>query len=344
MSIEIHCPCGRRLRLNAEAAGGQGRCPVCGRVLDLPTDRPSEPALELAPPRPGPSTALTEGPSVQRPEREATDRAEPEWEEGEADEGEADELPVLSRPEYRLASTGQVFLAAILGGPLAGFLLVAHNYGKLGRRAASWGMVFGGLLATGAAVGLGFLLLSQGRGAVLLGGVPFWVGIYFVARWLQGTALVAHKEQDGELVSGGLVFGYIVLGVVGALGPLFGCVALYNANFGDRKLQVSAEEEVLYGLDVTEAEARTVGTVLQQQGFFTGSGKNTVRLSKDGHEYVLSFVVSGGFDSPATHQYYRALAVHVARSFGGKPVQVELLDMAMISRKKLPAERAPADR
>jgi hypothetical protein len=77
MLIEIHCPCGRRLRLNAEAAGVQGRCPVCGRVLDLPAASPGEPALEPAPLPLGPSTALTAGPSAPPPARTSTDKVEP---------------------------------------------------------------------------------------------------------------------------------------------------------------------------------------------------------------------------------------------------------------------------
>ena len=45
MPIELQCPCGKRLRMNEEAAGQQGKCPVCGAILDIPLPEPVVPPL-----------------------------------------------------------------------------------------------------------------------------------------------------------------------------------------------------------------------------------------------------------------------------------------------------------
>ena len=36
MPISLNCACGRKLRLRDESAGKRGRCPTCGRMLDIP--------------------------------------------------------------------------------------------------------------------------------------------------------------------------------------------------------------------------------------------------------------------------------------------------------------------
>jgi hypothetical protein len=36
MTIRFSCPCGREIQARDEYAGTQGRCPTCGRVVDIP--------------------------------------------------------------------------------------------------------------------------------------------------------------------------------------------------------------------------------------------------------------------------------------------------------------------
>jgi MFS family permease len=122
---------------------------------------------------------------------------------------------------------------------------------------------------------------------------------------------------------------------------IFAVSFVLTAVFGDRRLQVTADEEIYYSRDITEAEARTLARVLQRQAFFNGAGKKSVRLRKDGQDYALSVVLLFGFDDPQVHQHFRALARQVSRAFGGKAIRVELCNMWMIPKKKLPAEREP---
>src|SRR5689334_11485449 len=128
MAVEFRCPCGRWLRVHPEDGVRQGRCPACGRVLDIP-----EPEKALAPPGPAApesSTALTDEPGRPRTDPTALAEGPPAAEAlGEA----AREVPDVARPDYRLSPPGQIGLVGFLGGPMSGVLLMARNYAKLGR-------------------------------------------------------------------------------------------------------------------------------------------------------------------------------------------------------------------
>jgi hypothetical protein len=282
-----------------------------------------------------------DNPSGQRAERTAVTETAPEPGWGEAVGGPANEVPALTRPAYRLASPGQIGLAGFLGGPLAGFLLMGRNYAKCGRSAACWASVGVGVLVTVAAVSTGIVLSESSRGLNLLIGVPLWIGTYLTAKALHERSFQEHRNQGGEQASGGVVLGFTALGVVLTVGGAFGGGALYEFSFGDRQLQVTAMEEIYYGPEISEAEARTLGRVLQQQGFFNGVREKSVGLHKDGQDYILAVILGSGFNDPQLHQEIRVLAGEVSRALGGKPVRVELCDEWWTPKKKLPAERQP---
>jgi hypothetical protein len=287
------------------------------------------------------ATALTDDPSSRRADSTAVTEAASEPGVGDAPAGEAGELPLPDRPDYRLASPGQVGVAGFLGGPLGGFLLMGRNYAKCGRRAACWATVAAGVLVAAVPVGFGLLLPDVNPGLNLCFALPLWLGTYLTAKVLQGRTVEAHRKRGGREVSGWAVVGFALLGAVLTVGPVVGGVALYEVGFGDQELRVTDKEVIFYGRDVTEAEARTLGRVLREQGVFDGAGEKSVRLRKEGPDYVLSVVLLFGFDDPQVHQHFRALAGQVSRAFGGKSVLVELCDTWETPKKTLPPERVP---
>ncbi len=341
MSVEVQCPCGKRLMVSTGAAGGQGRCPACGRVLDLPAPEQGAPPA-LVPSRPvDTSVALTDDPAGRVAERTAMTEAAPGSEGGEGLAGKADEVRSLAPPEYRLASPGQVGLVGFLGGPLGAFLLMARNYARCGRRAACRATVAAGVLVTAVPVGFGLLLPDVNPGFNLCFAVPLWMGTYMTAKVLQERTFEDHRKRGGRQASGWAVVGFTVLGIALTLGPVMGAAALYEVEFGDQQLRVTDKEVIYYGRDVTEAEARTLGRVLRERGFFDGVGEKSVWLRKEGQDYVVSVALLFGFDDPHVSQQFRDLARQVSSELGGKPVRVELCDTWETPKKKLPPERGP---
>jgi hypothetical protein len=254
--------------------------------------------------------------------------------------GKEDEPAPPPAPDYTLASPGQVGLATFLGGPMAGWLLIARNYRKLGHRAAWCVALAVGVLTTAAAVTVLLLFDDLIGRAKLLPSIVMLAITYGCAQTLQGATVQEHLDQGGKNASGWVVLGSVVLGIVLLLGPLVGGFILYEVALGDQTLGFSAKEDILHGRNVPVEEARALGLVLQGQGFFDGVNEKTVVLHKEGDEYVIMFVLRSGFQDASMHEFFQTLARRISEAFDGKPVRVELCDTELTVKKKLPAVRA----
>lgn len=338
MSVVLQCSCGSRIRVGDEELGRQVRCSACKRVLDVPTAE--ECATSQGAPRPEPSPGSTIEPGVSD-EHSALAETAAEANEGAALAGPQVEQPRPAPPAYRLASPGQIGWATFFGGPMGGFLLMGRNYAKCGRSAACWAAVAGGVLVTVAAVGSGFVLPETNRGVNYCFAIPLWLGTYATARFLQGQTFAAHQRQGGEQASGWTVVGFVLLGIGLTLGAGVGAAAIEEIGFGVQRLQVNSMEEIYYSRDITEAEARSLGRVLQDHQYFDGASEKSVRLRKEGREYVLSLILLSGFEDPQVNQELRDIAGDVSHAFGGEPVRIELCDRWETMRKRIPAERRP---
>jgi hypothetical protein len=110
-------------------------------------------------------------------------------------------------PAYRLFSRDAVFLAALLGGPAAGAILLAANYGRLGRRAQARRTTLGGLvgqvavfLAAAAAPHAGWWI----AGALVVASL-MWCAAY----GLQAGPFALHLARGGsqEVIGQALLIG-----------------------------------------------------------------------------------------------------------------------------------------
>ncbi len=65
----------------------------------------------------------------------------------------------------------------------------------------------------------------------------------------------------------------------------------------------------------------------QQDGFFGGAGAKTVKLSRSGNGFVVSFLLrSGGWDWPDVSEHFRNLRSQIALALDGRPVEIHLCD------------------
>src|SRR5262249_39965519 len=112
----------------------------CGEWVPAPP--PGEPLVRCACGRAFRSEALAAVPGWCPSERDAVEPAE---EDGGAFDVER-ALRGIRRPEVHLCSPAAVGVGTFLCGPVAGFLLMAHNDGQLKRRARGWLMLLAGLV------------------------------------------------------------------------------------------------------------------------------------------------------------------------------------------------------
>ena len=157
-----------------------------------------------------------------------TDLWKPEslnFDDGDEDSEEPDTehlAPNQPTPPFKLYSSRQVGLAAFLGGPLGGALLLAINFRRLGRRGSARNSILLGVLAMFAFIALALALPGPAQAFPLT--LLAAVAGYKIATWLQDEEYEAHIGQGGRKVSTWNVAG---LGVTAALCGTVACVAIF---------------------------------------------------------------------------------------------------------------------
>jgi hypothetical protein len=169
--------------------------------------------------------------------------------------------------------------------------------------------------------------------------VPLWIGTYLTAKLLQGRTFARHQNRGGEQASGLVVLGFILLGIALTFGIAVGAAAVFEFGLGDHRLRVNNVEEIYYGRNITEGQARSLAGVLQDNGLFDGTSEKSVWLRKDGNEYVLSVILRSGFEDPEVHKEFQEIAVRISKAFGGEPVRIDLCDSWETPKKRLPVVR-----
>jgi DNA-directed RNA polymerase subunit RPC12/RpoP len=241
---------------------------------------------------------------------------------------------LLQAPSYRLYSTRQIAVAAFLGGPLGGFLLVAINYARLRRAAAAWGMVAVGILATAALVFFPDRFLPE-RAGWLVVGLPGLVATVAVAHMLQGAAFQQHIQRGGRPASPWGVAGVGLASLVLIVGAVVG-VELLTPD--EPRVTFPSGEEIIYAEGASEADAQKLATVLQAEKVFDGKSSKTVRLSRPKGGVVIGIVYGkNAWKDPEVVSYYEGLRARlIEQEFLGPSITIELCDDELKARKRIP--------
>jgi hypothetical protein len=234
-------------------------------------------------------------------------------------------------PQAKLYDAGSVGLATFLGSPLAGSVIMALTYRRLGQPSAAVKAVVIGVVATAALVGVGFLVPM---GALQTGvGIGALIAMIQLAKRLQGPAVEAHTRAGGRLASRWAAAGIGLLALVAICGVLVGIVVAASGPKGTR-LVIGTKDEIYYSGSATEADARTLGEALKKDDFFQDRG-TSVFLSKAGGATILSFVVKDGiWDDAKSRAGFEAVAHDVAPSVGGLPVTLRLMNTSSEVQKE----------
>jgi hypothetical protein len=211
-------------------------------------------------------------------------------------------------PNYRLYSPAMILVAAFLGFPIAGFLLIGANYRALGRKGASWGAWTGGVLLT-VGIMVAAYLLRQHVSIYFFSGIGV-LGTYWIAVRLQGSAYAEHVSSGGRTSPAWKVA--VVVGVVLTFFFCFQGFAHWLARVTDMpplvKVTVGGRITVNGGEGTTEAEARAVGEALLTVPWYADRQRDCGLERKDpGH--ALSFILKPGtWDKPENIARFQEIA------------------------------------
>jgi hypothetical protein len=243
--------------------------------------------------------------------------------------------PPPPAPGYTLFDAGSVGLATFLGSPIAGTVLMAINYGRLGMGGSAAAAVIMGLFLLGLSILLGYL-----APAVVSMAIP--IGMYFAvktgAEYLQGPAVKSHVSQGGRLASRWAAAG-IGAGFLAAIGAVI-LIGVYGSSLlSGPKIVVGSKDEVYYTGSATKENAQALGDALKTAGYFTDRGV-TVILWKGRNGAVVSFTVKEGiWDRPETIAAFEEIGRQIAPSAGGFPIQVRLVNASREDKKDLTVGR-----
>lgn len=229
---------------------------------------------------------------------------------------------ITGRPDYRLFDSNTVGLAAFLCGPLAGAILIATNFVRLGRAGKGAAAAAIGLVATAILV----LIKLSWRGPG--GSVSMWAfGFLFflctrqIAHEVQGEAVEEHVARGGRLGTWGIA---VLVGIATVL-AVFGVVWLGVNEAGYRSVVVGTDRVVYSGL-ATKGTAVALGDALKERHLLADHGA-TVFLEWGIGKKTLSFgVQDGAWNQAGVLSAYEEATREVAPIVGGLPIELRLVD------------------
>ena len=268
------------------------------------------------------------------------------------------QYPQYTPPAYRMYDVGAVALAAFLGSPLAGTVLIASNYRKLGKAGNGFLAL---LLGAAASVGEIYIGLTSTKSPAIATLVLFAI-TWFAAKELQGNAIKTHVAWGGQLFSKWRAVGVAVLTTLvlggGVVAYLYytGQLQKYitQAEKQQKQLQtpqnpvrapqnqlpapqntvtIGTKDQVVFSGTATAIDATALGNALKAADYFQDRGV-AVLLSKGAGGTVIGFVVADGvWNQAGTLASFEEIARGVASTVGGLPVQVQLLNSTQIVEK-----------
>ncbi len=247
------------------------------------------------------------------------------------------QYPQYAPPAYRLYNVWAVALATFLGSPLAGTVLIASNYRKLGQ--GNNGVL---ALVVGAAASAGLILMGlRTTYSPTVASIVLLVCTGLAARELQGNAIDTHVAWGGQLYSRWRAVGVALLTML-----VLGC-AVFGYLYYTGELQrimsqmsspqsvvtIGTKDKVVFSGTATNNDATALGNALKTAGYFQDNGA-MVLLNKTASSTTISFAVQDGAWNNATDvSEFETLVRTVASSVGGLPIDMRLVNTTLVIEK-----------
>jgi hypothetical protein len=224
------------------------------------------------------------------------------------------------KPASDLYDSRAVALATFLGTPVAGGILMALNYRRLGWPGTAVKTMFAAIVGTALLILVGWNI-PQGLDSIIAIGVMF--AMKAIARSLQGSTIAEHVEGGGKLAS---MWGACWVGLT-SLAVLFGSIFLV-LYMKDRLpgVMVGSKDEVFYSGSATKEEAQALGNALKADWYFTDKGTNVILVKGSGTTKVQFVVKDGIWDQIPMVESFEIVGQQIAASVGGLPIEVDLMN------------------
>jgi len=251
---------------------------------------------------------------------------------------EYEQAPQPPVPPYTLFDASSVTIATLLGAPIAGAILMAVNYRRLGKEVNAAVVFLSGLAVTILAMVSANLIPASALYAVP---IVLLVVMRSIAQSLQGPAVQQHVSSGGKLGSRWIAFGVGMAALVAIFGALFILFFIQQVStISSSKVTIGANDVVYFYGSATKEDAQGLGDKLKNVGYFTGKGF-TVLLTKGKGGTVVSFAVKEGiWDSPRMVSAFEEIGREVTPTVGGFPIKVRLMNNQREPKKEMTVGKA----
>ena len=215
--------------------------------------------------------------------------------------------------------------------PLAGAILIAVNYGRLGKAGKGVLAVILGLIVTALNVLIkwnwktssGSLDRLEFDAFEILFMACAWICTWQIAKQAQGKAVKEHVARGGRLGSKSSAFGVGIATLAGLVVVAGAVVSVYQYR---KVVIIGTKDQVIYSGLATKSGAIALGNALRSNEYFQDHG-SSVLLDRGIGSTTISFGVQNGvWNQPGMLSSFEELARGVAPAVGGLPVRVQLVD------------------
>lgn len=241
-------------------------------------------------------------------------------------------------PAYKLYTVKGITWATFIGSILAGGILMAINYDRLGQSSAKWRAVLWSALTTAVLLGIAATLpesLSIPNSLFIL---PQVIIMGIAARLLQGDAIEEHEASGGSLTSVWRAIGVGFLCGVFIMAVIFGIAYAVTINEYGTQVKLNDNDEVYYSGEATEEDARFLGDILTEYEYFGSADGATVRIAASKGHYTISFVLVEGWEETGVIWLFRQIGGDLADARFGRPLTIDLCNEYLESQRSISIE------
>lgn len=238
------------------------------------------------------------------------------------------------RPLFTMHPLRSVVCAALFGGLASSAIVLGINYSRMGRGAAAFRVIVIGIIVMLATLVVMEFYFSDAS-VLLFSFLQLWL-VYFIGNALQGKEIREHIKQGGPVASAWAGAGIGFLGMIVLFVVVFVVAVVIDIAYGIDPPGFAGTQEnhirfgkddIYYSGDATEAEARKLAKVLEEEQLFGLDGA-TVRLNKSNGRYTLTFFYSeGAWDDPILITYFKEFGRRLTKSHFPAPLTINLCDL-----------------
>ncbi len=240
-------------------------------------------------------------------------------------------------PTFTLHPVRGVVWAAFWGSFLAGGIVMAINYWRMGRKPQALIMLVTAAVVTVFTFAIIIVLPEDTNIPNFVFAVPQVIAAAAAANALQGAQIRNHSRKGGKVASAWPSVGIGILCILFLMTSLFGTLILLDSSYGT--VITLGNDEIYYTGDATEEDALKVAGILLEWEYF-GSNGATAQVKAVSGQYTISLVLAeNAWEDPEVKAVFTMIGRDLVASGLPTPLTIQLCDDCIEPQETLMIEK-----